>query len=177
MLHFNGARRFDSPGPIPVGVVNGFSDLISKIVAQGNRRQLLEHIKGHFAGAAGTPHYPSSGAGWAASFAENKTSTFRFSGGQHGEVHCRAGDFFPASPLRVYEKKLRCHRSHLIKTPDRISERPPRCGLSDSEASRTHPLHVIECHRLPCFDALQPITAASGISARTHRSASAHERR
>jgi hypothetical protein len=66
MLHFNGAWRFDSPGPIPAGVVNGFSDLINKIVAQGNRRQLLEHFKSHFAGAAGTPHYPSSDAGWAA---------------------------------------------------------------------------------------------------------------
>jgi hypothetical protein len=66
MLHFEGAWRFDSPGPIPAGVVNACHDLINRIVAQGNRRQLLEHFKSYFAGAAGTPHYPSSDAGWAA---------------------------------------------------------------------------------------------------------------
>jgi hypothetical protein len=67
MLHFDGAWRFDSPGPIPNGVVNSFSDLINRIVAQGNRKLLLEHFKSFFAGAAGTTHYISSDVGWAAS--------------------------------------------------------------------------------------------------------------
>jgi hypothetical protein len=66
MLHFEGAWRFDSPGPIPAAVVNACSDLINKIVVQGDRRQLLEHFKSYFSGAAGTPHYPSSDSGWAA---------------------------------------------------------------------------------------------------------------
>jgi hypothetical protein len=66
MLHFEGAWRFDSPGPISAGAVNAFCDLINKIVAQGNRRQLLEHFKSYFSGAAGTPHYPSSDSSWAA---------------------------------------------------------------------------------------------------------------
>jgi hypothetical protein len=67
MLHFDGAWRFDSPGPIPNGVVRGFSELISKIAAQGSRRQLLEHFKGHFARSAGTTHYVSSSESWAQS--------------------------------------------------------------------------------------------------------------
>ena len=67
MLHFDGAWRFDSPGSIPNGVVASFADLISKIVAQGNRKQLLEYFKSYFAGAAGTSHYTSSNEDWAQS--------------------------------------------------------------------------------------------------------------
>lgn len=65
MLHFDGAWRFDSPGPIPDAVLDAFDDLIGKIVAQGERRSLLEHFKGHFASAAGVPHYHSSSTSWA----------------------------------------------------------------------------------------------------------------
>jgi hypothetical protein len=53
MLKFNDAWRFDSPGLIPPGVVQGFSDLMRKIVSQGDRHRLLEHFKGYFAAAAG----------------------------------------------------------------------------------------------------------------------------
>jgi hypothetical protein len=67
MLHFNGAWRFDSPGPIPQGVVNDFLELIGKIAAQGSRRQFLEYFKGYFAGAAGTAHSTSSSESWAQS--------------------------------------------------------------------------------------------------------------
>lgn len=67
MLQFEGTWRFDSPGPIPSGVVSDFTDLINRIVSQGSRKRLLEHFKDHFAGAAGVPHYPSSDEGWAAS--------------------------------------------------------------------------------------------------------------
>lgn len=65
MLHFDGAWRFDTPGPIPDGVVDAFDELIGRIVAQGERRSLLEHFKGHFAGAAGVPHHYSSSTSWA----------------------------------------------------------------------------------------------------------------
>jgi hypothetical protein len=67
MLHFDGAWRFDTPGPIADGVLDAFEELIRKIVAQGNRQNLLEHFKSHFAGAAGVPHYVSSSASWAES--------------------------------------------------------------------------------------------------------------
>jgi hypothetical protein len=67
MLHFDGAWRFDTPGPIAPGVANAFEELISKIVSQGDRKALLEHFKGYFAGAAGIPHYFSSDTSWAAS--------------------------------------------------------------------------------------------------------------
>jgi hypothetical protein len=65
MLKFNDAWRFDSPGPIPPGVVQSFSDLMGKIVSQGDRHRLLEHFKGYFAAAAGFTSTWSSSASWA----------------------------------------------------------------------------------------------------------------
>lgn len=67
MLHFDGAWRFESPGPTPQGVVRDFSDLIAKIIPQGNRQKLLEYFKGYFAGAAGTAYSTSSSESWAQS--------------------------------------------------------------------------------------------------------------
>ncbi len=67
MLKFNEAWRFDSPGPISDGVRHGFSDLIGKIAAQGDRQKILEHFKGYFASAAGTTSIWSSSESWAES--------------------------------------------------------------------------------------------------------------
>src|SRR5271166_1704224 len=66
MLQFDKSWRFDSPGPIPGGVVNAFSELIAKIVAgQENKWGVLERFKRHFADAAGIPSSSSSSASWA----------------------------------------------------------------------------------------------------------------
>jgi hypothetical protein len=65
ILNFNGAWRFTSPGQIAAGVSSDFYTLIGKVVAQGNRRQLLEHFKAYFAGAAGMVSNWSSDEGWA----------------------------------------------------------------------------------------------------------------
>jgi hypothetical protein len=65
ILKFNGLWRFTSPGPIAANVSNDFYNLIGKVVAQGNRRQLLEHFKTYFAGAAGMVSNWSSDEGWA----------------------------------------------------------------------------------------------------------------
>jgi hypothetical protein len=65
MLHFDGKWRFDSPGPIAIGVRSEFRDLINRIVVQGDRKVLLERFKRHFATAAGSPYYTSSDTGWA----------------------------------------------------------------------------------------------------------------
>ena len=62
MLNFHGTWRFDSPGEIPYGVVNAFSDLIGRIAAQGNRQQILEHFKSDFGDACGTSASWSSSA-------------------------------------------------------------------------------------------------------------------
>lgn len=67
MLHFEGAWRFDSPGPIPAEIVSAFDELVSRVVAQGERKALIEHFKGHFAGAAGVPNHVSSSTSWAES--------------------------------------------------------------------------------------------------------------
>jgi hypothetical protein len=67
MLKFENSWRFDSPGPIPVGVVRGFSELIGRIAMQGNRQSILEHFKRYFAGAAGTTPSWSSSESWAES--------------------------------------------------------------------------------------------------------------
>lgn len=67
MLNFNAAWRFESPGPIPDAVNNGFSDLIGRIATQANRQQILEHFKSYFASAAGVSSSWSSSASWAES--------------------------------------------------------------------------------------------------------------
>ena len=67
MLHFDNRWRFDSPGRIEHDVEVRFLDLINRICAQGNRQNILEHFKSYFSTAAGTPHYVSSNASWAAS--------------------------------------------------------------------------------------------------------------
>jgi hypothetical protein len=46
-------------------VVSEFEGLIGKVVAQGDRRPLLEHFKSYFCGAIGAAHYRSSDEGWA----------------------------------------------------------------------------------------------------------------
>jgi hypothetical protein len=60
--------RFAKPSPeeaLPSECISEFEDLIGKIAAQGDRRSLLEHFKGYFAGAIGVPHIWSSDEGWA----------------------------------------------------------------------------------------------------------------
>src|SRR3712207_4946832 len=65
MLKFNGAWRFDSPGPIPDGVIREFSNLIGKIAGQGNQKAVFEHFKEYFASAAGQTASYSSSTSWA----------------------------------------------------------------------------------------------------------------
>src|SRR5215472_5375552 len=67
MLHFDGAWRFDTPGPLTASACQAFEELITRIVAQGNRKALLEHFKSYFAGAAGISHNVSSNVSWAES--------------------------------------------------------------------------------------------------------------
>jgi len=67
MLKFNGAWRFDTPGPIANGVSAEVSRLIGKVAAQGSRQAILEHFKDFFAGAAGTTSSWSSSTSWAES--------------------------------------------------------------------------------------------------------------
>jgi hypothetical protein len=67
MLKFTGSWRFESPGPIPNGVVREVSDLIGKITTQGDVQPTLEHFKSYFASATGTTSSWSSSASWAES--------------------------------------------------------------------------------------------------------------
>ena len=67
MLNFDSNWRFNSPAPIPNGVILAVRDLISRIAAQGDRKSLLENFKRNFAGVAGVPYYTSSDASWAES--------------------------------------------------------------------------------------------------------------
>ncbi len=64
MLKFNGAWRFDSPGPIPSEVVAAFWHLIGEIATQGDRQTILEHFKSYFGNAAGTTASWSSSESW-----------------------------------------------------------------------------------------------------------------
>lgn len=65
MLKFEHSWRFDSPGPIPAGVIREFSELIGRVASQGNRQTILEHFKGYFANAAGITCGWSSNESWA----------------------------------------------------------------------------------------------------------------
>lgn len=67
VLKFNPAWRFTSPGPLDVRAVNGFSTLIGRIAAQGDRRTILEHFKTYFANAGGFTSNWSSNVSWAES--------------------------------------------------------------------------------------------------------------
>ena len=71
MLKFNGDWRFDSPGEVARGVINGFSELIGKVVNQGDQQRILEHFKAYFAGAVGTTTSWSSSASWAQTDLDN----------------------------------------------------------------------------------------------------------
>ena len=65
ILKFNGRMAFHVAGSDRVRSSNDFYNLIGKVVAQGNRRQLSEHFKSYFAGAAGMVSNWSSDEGWA----------------------------------------------------------------------------------------------------------------
>ncbi len=67
MLNFEGAWRFDSPGPIPDDVSNAFFELIGRIATPDNRKAILEHFKDYFASAAGSSSSYSSSTSWAES--------------------------------------------------------------------------------------------------------------
>lgn len=67
MLNFDGALRFDSPGPVPDEVSNAFFELIGRIVTPDNRKTILEHFTNYFASAAGTSSSFSSSTSWAES--------------------------------------------------------------------------------------------------------------
>jgi hypothetical protein len=65
-LKFDAAWRFEAPpGKIPRAAVEEFSALISKITAQHDLRETLEHFKDFFAAAAGTTSFWSTDVGWA----------------------------------------------------------------------------------------------------------------
>lgn len=65
MLNFDGRWRFESPGAMPVAVVQKFSEFIGRVASQGERWRILEHFKYYFAGAAGHTSSRSSSESWA----------------------------------------------------------------------------------------------------------------
>ena len=67
MLDFEGKWRLETPGPVADDAGWEFNLLIERICGQGNRKNLLEHFKYHFAPAAGAQYYPSSNESWATS--------------------------------------------------------------------------------------------------------------
>jgi len=67
MLEFSGDWRFDSPGPIPDGVLEDFTTLIGRVTTQGDHQEVFERFKSYFAAAAGTTASWSSSTSWAQS--------------------------------------------------------------------------------------------------------------
>ncbi len=71
-LKFPGRWRFKAPAnarfaneTIPAAAVEECIDLITKVIAQGDRQAGLEHFKARFASASGASYSRSSNAGWA----------------------------------------------------------------------------------------------------------------
>lgn len=68
MLKFNADWRFKSPGEIPETAESEFMNLIGRIATQaGDRKEILELFKHHFAKADGSVAYISSSESWAES--------------------------------------------------------------------------------------------------------------
>ncbi|KAB0471136.1 hypothetical protein K6V72_10125 [Ralstonia insidiosa] len=68
MLEFEGRWRFESPGELSGDVVSDvFTQIICKVVSQGDRQDLLEIFKRRFAQAAGKSSIRSSSESWAES--------------------------------------------------------------------------------------------------------------
>ena len=66
MLQFDKRWRFESPGPVPEGVMRAFSKLIAKIVGgRLDKKSILERFKFHFADVVGSNCSSSSSASWA----------------------------------------------------------------------------------------------------------------
>lgn len=57
--------RFGAPGAIEVQAVHRFSEMVSLIASQGDRRAIFELYKKHFAGPAGRQYAYSSSESWA----------------------------------------------------------------------------------------------------------------
>lgn len=59
--------RYGKPGPISPHAVIAFSELITKIAAQGQRWDIFEDFKRKFAGVSGRSYVESSSESWAES--------------------------------------------------------------------------------------------------------------
>lgn len=68
MLNFPTNWRFESPGEsLSPSLVSKFDEFVSKIAAQGDRWDIIEHFKYYFVGASGGTFYRSSSLDWAES--------------------------------------------------------------------------------------------------------------
>src|SRR6266567_4383171 len=70
-LKFGGKWRYGSPGSLNSSALESCFQLINRIAAQGDRKDVLEHFKDYFAGAAGRPMSGSSSVDWAVSDLKN----------------------------------------------------------------------------------------------------------
>lgn len=68
MLNFPASWRFESPGEsLQPSTVSKFIEVVSRVAAQGDRWDIIEHYKYYFAGAHGGTFYRSSSLSWAES--------------------------------------------------------------------------------------------------------------
>jgi hypothetical protein len=66
-LKFGGNWRYRSASVLNSNALESCVQVVNRIAAQGDRKDVLEHFKTYFAGAAGTTTSGSSNADWAAS--------------------------------------------------------------------------------------------------------------
>jgi hypothetical protein len=147
MLKFESAWRFDSPGKIPSGVSNDFSDMIGKI-ARGEQK-ILEHFKQYFASASGTTAAWSSSARWA----DSDLHTYMDSAAENAPLFIEAfydacetlksEHDYPAPDVNLinrilanYEAPYRVEPPNLVFQKSHVTALPPDIPVSLDQGAR-----------------------------------------
>jgi hypothetical protein len=131
-LKFGGKWRFGSPGGLDPGARESCFQLINRIAAQGDRKDVLEHFKAYFAGAAGTPTSSSSSADWAVSDLKNLMDEASANAPLFIEAFYDACEALRNQDLDVPDV---ADINHLLDRHDvRYEIQPPNLVASDKEA-------------------------------------------
>ena len=116
-----------SPGPISQDVSIEFYSLIGRVVAQGERQQLLEHFKSYFAGAAGMVTGWSSSASWADSdllkymgYATENAPLFIEAFYSACEDLRQTGDISTPDVAMINQILAKCDSGYKIEPPDLV---------------------------------------------------------
>jgi hypothetical protein len=143
MLKFKGAWRFTSPGEMPRAAIRETFELIGKIATQGNRWDILERFKTHFANAAGISDSRSSSESWA----ETDLRSFMDEAASNAPLFIEA---FHDACQSLQQKKgldtpdVAVVNRMLTETDSGYQIEPPDLLIDMRRPSTNEPIHVLE---------------------------------